>query len=283
MPLVPDIRPATREDLDWMVAQAAREGWNPGLHDADAFWACDPEGYLIARLDGQRVGCISAVLYGNAFGFIGFYIVVPEYRNQGIGRALWQAAEHRLSGRLSGLDGVPEQQANYARSGYQLVYNNIRFERINEPAPAAVLQGLLPIEDVTFEIIAAYDRSAYPALREQFLQAWLNMPNAHFLALPLGRSIGGYGVIRRCQTGYKIGPLFADEEEGADRLYRGLCATVPAGAPIYLDMPEVYSSALTLAVRYRMQKVFRTARMYANGLPQHGIQRVYGVTTFELG
>ena len=283
MTLAPDIAPATRGDLDWMVAQAIREGWNPGPNDADAFWACDPGGFLMARHDGQRVGCISAVRYSNAFGFMGFYIVLPEFRGQGIGLTLWHAAVQRLKGCVIGLDGVAAQQDNYARSGFELAYNNIRFERLNEAAPASVLHGLLPIEDVAFEVIADYDRSIFPAPRESFLRAWLAIPDVHFLALPLGRSIAGYGIIRRCQRGYKIGPLFADDEAAAARIYSGLCATIPAGAPVYLDVPEVYAGAMAIPSRFDMTEVFRTARMYAHGLPQHGVQRVFGVTSFELG
>jgi hypothetical protein len=33
------VRPATRAELDRMVDWAAAEGWNPGLADADPFWA----------------------------------------------------------------------------------------------------------------------------------------------------------------------------------------------------------------------------------------------------
>jgi len=37
--------------LDW----AADEGWNPGLNDADCFYAADPEGFLVGVLDGEPV------------------------------------------------------------------------------------------------------------------------------------------------------------------------------------------------------------------------------------
>ncbi|MEM9471495.1 MAG: GNAT family N-acetyltransferase, partial [Pseudomonadota bacterium] len=32
------IRPMSRQEADELVSWAAREGWNPGLHDADVFW-----------------------------------------------------------------------------------------------------------------------------------------------------------------------------------------------------------------------------------------------------
>ena len=74
-----------REDVDLAVEWAAREGWNPGWHDAECFFQTDPQGFLIGTIDSRPVGCISAVSYHNVFGFIGFYIVVPEYRGQGYG------------------------------------------------------------------------------------------------------------------------------------------------------------------------------------------------------
>ena len=36
------ISTATRQDLDRIIDWAAAEGWNPGLHDADSFYAAAP-------------------------------------------------------------------------------------------------------------------------------------------------------------------------------------------------------------------------------------------------
>ena len=108
---------ATRAELDLMVEWAAGEGWNPGLADADCFHAADPAGFLVGRLDGEPVGCISVVTYEPAFAFLGFYIVKPEHRGQGYGLRLWQAGMARLENRVVGLDGVIAQQDNYKKIG----------------------------------------------------------------------------------------------------------------------------------------------------------------------
>ena len=95
-----------RAEVEYAIGLAAAEGWNPGVHDAATFFAADPEGFLVGRLDGRPVGCISAVSYGGTFGFVGLYIVEPEHRGKGHGLALWQAGMARLVGHNVGLDGV---------------------------------------------------------------------------------------------------------------------------------------------------------------------------------
>ncbi|MDX9752681.1 MAG: GNAT family N-acetyltransferase [bacterium] len=273
------IRSMTRRDLDLAVAWAAEEGWNPGAHDAQAFYETDPDGFFIGERDGEPIASISAVAYGAEFGFIGFYIVKPAYRGQGYGIALWNHAMTYLQGRNIGLDGVIAQQDNYKKSGFRLAYSNIRFENrfAGEPSP-----GLVDLRTVPFDPILAYDTRHFPVPRERFLRAWLHMPNTKGYAKWDGTQLRGYGIIRSCGTGYKIGPLFAEDAQIADVLYRALCLE-SNGEPVYLDVPEVNSAAMALAESYDMRNVFGTARMYTQDAPAMEIQSIFGVTTFELG
>ena len=75
-----NIRTMSRKEVNIAIEWAALEGWNPGLHDADCFYASDPNGFFIGELNGEPIGCISAVSYGDDFGFVGFFIVRPEFR-----------------------------------------------------------------------------------------------------------------------------------------------------------------------------------------------------------
>jgi hypothetical protein len=77
--------------------------------------------------------------------------------------------------------------------------------------------------------------------------------------------------------------LFAPDLQSAEVLFRGLASTVQTNSLIVLDVPEINSAAMTLAARYGMERVFETARMYTQPSPQILIERVFGVTTFELG
>lgn len=92
----------------------------------------------------------------------------------------------------------------------------------------------------------------------------------------------GYGIIRPCYKGYKIGPLFATSPTVAKTLFETLCAAVSQG-PIYWDVPEPNQNSLNLAKHYQMNPCFETIRMYRNGFPSLDLTGVYGITTFELG
>ncbi len=82
--------------------------------------------------------------------------------------------------------------------------------------------------------------------------------------------------------GAKIGPLFADTADDAARLLDGLAART-GDVPLYLDVPEPNRDALRLAEGRGMTPVFETARMYLGTAPLEPVERIFGVTTFELG
>jgi GNAT superfamily N-acetyltransferase len=276
-----EIRTMTRAELDLAVEWAAQEGWNPGLTDADCFHAADPGGFLVGCFGSEPIGCISVVRYSGGFGFLGFYIVVPEMRGRGYGYRLWRTGMERLEGCTVGLDGVVVQQANYRQSRFVLAHRNIRFggepERTypSDPRLTPIHSGMLPD-------LLRYDRALFPASRDAFLRCWFEPHHGQGLALVENGSIRGYGVIRPCRSGFKIGPLFAETENGAHLLFQGLASGVEGG-PIFLDCPEPNGSAISLASEYGLSPVFETARMYRGPRPDLNLSQIYGVTTFELG
>jgi hypothetical protein len=271
-----------RNEIDIAVEWAALEGWNPGLYDAKCFHVADTNGFLIGILKGEPVATISVIKYSNIFGFLGFYIVKPKYRGKGYGIQIWNAALKYLEGCNIGLDGVVAQQKNYMKSGFQLAYCNIRYEGISGGQfPKAV--DIINLSSISFKIIVNYDRDFFPTCRTQFLKCWLDQPDNKALGILQNGKLSGYGMIRVCRKGYKIGPLFANSPQLANSIFIALKASVSSGKPIYLDVPEVNQDAINLAKYHNMQVVFETARMYTQKSPKLALDRLYGVTTFELG
>jgi GNAT superfamily N-acetyltransferase len=276
------IRPMFRGEVDLAIEWAAKEGWNPGLHDAECFYAMDPNGFFVGILDEEPISIISAVKYGHSFGFIGFYIVKPEYRNQGFGVQIWNEALYRLQSRTIGLDGVVAQQENYQRSGFQLAHRNIRYGGTGG-GTVPTDPNLVNLSDVPSEEIVLYDRAFFPDDRRVFLQHWLTQPDSVAIGFRQHDQLMGYGVLRKCRLGYKIVPLLADEMASTETLLLALKSRVESEAPVYFDVPEVNPAAASLAEQYGMTPIFETARMYLGERPIFPIDRWFGVTTFELG
>jgi hypothetical protein len=132
------------------------------------------------------------------------------------------------------------------------------------------------------EKLSAYDAGLFPAARSEFLHAWTTRPGTTCFAALDGDDLCGYGVVRSCRSGYKIGPLMADNEEFAEALFTALSAAAPS-ASIFLDTPRTNEGAVRLAERNGMTPVFETARMYTTAPPSIDLSRVFGITSFELG
>lgn len=281
-PLHYAIRTMTRNEINIAIEWAAFEGWNPGLHDAHCFYTADPEGFFVGEINNEPIATISAVRYGDTFGFLGFYIVKPEYREKGYGFQIWYAGLQHLTGCNIGLDGVLAQQTNYEKSGFKLAYRNMRYEGVSGGSPPKDA-AIVNLTTVPFDAIEHYDNPFFPDNRSRFLKSWLNQPGSIALGILEEGKLSGYGMVRVCRSGYKIGPLFADSPEIAESLFIALRSGVKPGSPIFLDIPEINKNAVALAESHYMKVVFETARMYTGTFPDLPLDRLFGVTTFELG
>lgn len=276
------IRRAQHADLPLFSQWAAREGWNPGAHDMAAFHAVDPDGFWIAETDGRPAATISVLAYDADYAFLGFYIAAPERRGRGVGKALWDAALAACPARAVGLDGVVDQQANYARSGFTFRHRNVRREGKVAPSkalpPGTVVRASAPEDRVA---LVAFDAAIFGRSRARFLDVWLAAPGHRAVLAERDGALVGYGVSRPCERGTKVGPLFAQDAATADALLRALCDGRPA--PHVLDVPEPNAAAMALAAVHGLVPVFETARMVRGEAPADDTTRVFGVTTFEAG
>ncbi len=274
------IRKMNREEAEFAIEMAAAEGWNPGIHDGELFYEADYEGFFITEFEGKPVGCASAVAYDDKFGFLGLYVVKPEFQKKGIGTKLTKKCLEYLGDRNIGLDGVIENEKKYQKvMKFRSSYSNLRFEG---KGGGKIPDGLVKISKVPFEKLLQYASRIFPAPRPGFLKKWVNQPDSYAFADLEGEELKGYGVIRKCRAGYKIGPLFADDQNTAEKIFRALRASVPEET-IYFDVPEPNKKAMEIAKKYHMNVIFRTIRMYSLKEPDIELDKVYGVTSFELG
>ena len=276
------IRGMKRGEIDMALDWAEAEGWNPGIHDSDCFFAADPSGFLIGLLDNEPIAMVSAVAYGDSYGFMGFYIVKPEYRSRDYGVQLWDEGLRYLGNRCIGLDSVRPDLVCRKKPDFKPAYTNYRFKWIKDEQWAAAPE-VIELSQVPFSIVAAYDREVFGFSRESFLQCWISRPGSRALGIVEDGRLSAYGVIRECREGFKIGPLFADNAECARALFEALTRDVKMGVQIFLDTPARNPKAVMTAQSYGMTEVFRTTRMYNRQEPTFPLDKWFGVTSFELG
>lgn len=274
-----------KEGLKTLVEWAKIEGWNPGPYDAEVFWETDPDGFLGFYYNNSLVAGGSIVSYNGEFGFMGLFIVKPEYRNNGIGKKLWYLRRNELIKRLKddapiGMDGVVDMQPFYQKGGFEIVFIDKRYEKLG--MKLKVSNNISVIEDSDFNKIVEYDKQCFGYLRPQFLKPWLNIPGNRNYKYIENNEIKGFVALRKASSGFKIGPLFADNDEIAEELYRA-CLNSAVDEPVYFDIPMINQGAINIVQNYNAQCIFECARMYYKSLANFNIDKVYGVTTFELG
>jgi hypothetical protein len=269
------------DEITITVNWAEAEGWNPGLADEACFAAADTDGFLIGELDGAPAATVSCVRYGTSFAFLGFYIVREDLRGRGHGLRIWNAAIAHAGARVIGLDGVVAQQENYRKSGFELAYPNIRYGGTVAPLTAPQT-GVVALTELPLAAVEASDAAVFPAPRTAFWRAWIGSSGHVGRALVRDGELAGWGVMRPCRRGHKIGPLVADNRAAAEIVLSALLASVGVGE-IFLDVPSINRDAVALAEDLGLTPVFETARMYTGEIPRLRLERVYGVTSFELG
>lgn len=281
------IRPASRDEFATAIEWAAAEGWNPGLDDLEVFHKADPRGFLMGWIDDKPVSSISVVRYGEEFGFLGFYIVRPEHRGTGVGIATWNAGLEHLAGRTIALDGVVDQQANYKKSGFRFVGRNVRYSARSFPdvePPAGITIRHIQPDDAS--AIHQIDMHCFAAPRNAFVHEWCAVGKSHsrktYVAEMAGK-IAGFGTIRKCRQGYKIGPLFCFKPNIAAALLVKLFSVNTQNEEVFLDVPASNTAAISLVENAGFEPVFETARMVRGVPPSIAWKAVYGITSFELG
>ena len=272
------LRQMTLGDLECVLDWAADEGWNPGLGDAVAFRAADPEGFFLAERDGRLAAAISVVNHDPDNAFLGLYICHPDFRGQGIGLALWTHALRHAGGRSVGLDGVPAQQANYARAGFVATGSTLRMEgaawvpdaslRLSEPGDAVAMLAL--------------DRAALGHARPDFLSGWITQTPTRRTVVAEGPDGPiGFATARLCRSGGKIGPVIAPDTATALALAASAARALDLDR-IAVDVPQQNAALLDALTAAGFVETFRTARM-VRGTPPVPSASLQAVATLELG
>jgi len=274
-------------DLNAAIRWAEKEGWNPIVHAANAYYASDPRGYFLLKNHHATLATLSKVKYDQGLVFMGFYMVDPLLRSQGYGKYLWDnVTETFVNDGYIGLDGVVAQIKNYQTSGFELYVTTSRYRYDNNKHQAMddLSASITLSTDFVMSDLIAYDQSIFSQNRTAFLKHWLQLPSAIRLMAYHKQNLCGYGQLVKAIDGYRVSPLFADSADIALYLFDKLCQSLPEHTPIYIDIPDNHEAVPMFIKLFKPTKISESARMYYQGKqPQRLIHKEFGRTTLELG
>ena len=283
-----EVRKATTEDIMSIYGRMVVESWNPGVYDQMAYATSDSIHMFVGVLDGKVVSSCCACVYQKEFAFFGCYLVFePELRGKGYGLATYR---HRLSFidklgvKSVGCDGVLDQTHNYAKNGFVDNYLNRRFcymVKGTEAIPANVLIEKIPASNVAnFEAKFVYES------RLGFIEPWLkNDPTMKYAMIQnTDKQILALGIARQAQTGFRIGPIYADTLYHAKQITTALASQLPEGTELLIDIPEANCHADHFIKELELENCnFECMRMYRGTPPDISLDQVYGMCMLEVG
>ena len=291
MPSPFSIRPLEAGDIAQVTEWARAEGFCPGEGDVAIYRQTDRQGLWVGWLEDAPIGCIAGVRYSQSYGFVGLFLVKPEHRGRVYGVQLWRhALEHLHDVRCVGLEAAPNRINDYAGWGFRSASPTTRWQLNGLDIPGAGPQaGQLSLVDASTlpeAVVQSYDASREDSPRPHFLRDWLRHPAGRVLALVDGQGrCHGFGRIRPCLlrqgSGWRIGPLLADDADLAEQLLRGLLER--HRGMVLLDAPGANPAAGALMGRLSFKPTSETLRMYRGPQPQVSLADVYGLACLELG
>ncbi|KAF2626093.1 hypothetical protein BU25DRAFT_411928 [Macroventuria anomochaeta] len=182
-------------------------------------------------------GCVVALPYPNGTGWIGFFIMSEAYRGKGLGGKLWRSMEkvwEQECVEVMGLDGVEEQVPTYLRRGFvdvgRIPLMVCLAEDVAKSSADAKRKEGYERPAGEFEDISKANREDLAAL--DLAHTGLDRSRYWVTSNLLDRDDGfgyihytdseptGFILVRGCEDGHRIGPLYAPSSVVATHLLR---------------------------------------------------------------
>lgn len=262
------------QDIWYPVTQ--QEGWNPGKIDPNIFIQAAPENFFIASLD-KDIGCCVALPYDNNTAFIGYYILYPEYRGKGYGFVLFKKCLDSVKGMNVGLSAVEAQVSNYAKMGFKPSSRHrcYKLQATKETTPST--SSLLDVKTIPRSKLVESDFAAIGMKRSKLFNddayIWTD-PAVFGYAIRTSDKLAAWALCRPQVDGYRIGPLYAQNDSQADTLVDAILAKLPVGTKASLST-ELIPWISTLEKRYTVTAAYPMTTMYTGENPYNRLYAMF--------
>ena len=244
------LRLLTDSDTDTACELCRLSGWNQLPADWQRMRTYQPDGCFAATVDNRLVGTVTTTTYGTELAWIGMMLVHPDFRRQGIGRALMKQALSFLESRdvaCVKLDASPEGFSLYEQLGFHANWSFHRWHRHGDGSVQDHQPAAQPID------CTLLDEEAFGVGR----RAWLEYLAADSIVVAKPT---GFGMLRPGHLASYLGPVAAVDSDVARDIIVDLLSRTSGS--VFWDLPSPNQPALDLADDLGFEPVRTLTRMW---------------------
>jgi GNAT superfamily N-acetyltransferase len=229
----------TRADIAACMRLKEAAGWNQTEQDWANVLAIEPEGCWVAEVDGVVAGSTTAVCWGRELAWIGMVLVLPEFRRQGIARALMARAMEYCREREVGcvkLDATDMGRPLYEQFGFveECLIERWRADTVAVPSEDEVQ----PVPPRSVEEILDLDGQAFGADRGALLRMLIGQYPQEWVALE-----DGFAMSRPGSNARFLGPCIAHDTDTARKLVAAILERYPGESWFWDLLPDNHAAA----------------------------------------
>ena len=289
------------DDLKFLSELLDEEDFAMGQNQLRCAFSCDPSGFFVGELCGKTISYISLVKFDH-FAFVAYFMVEESYRGKGYGRQTWEAGLASVDKDFNvGLASVPNMVGFYEKKGLTKAWLNREYvvsastaaQVLAEPVQLPPGTTIKPVTEVAFDTLVAYDTAVFGALRRKYLETLTKLPENIAFAAVNDKGLLGYissEKMRKEESGVRIGPLYADNEQVAQGLLQAVSKAVVSQNPhtdtkMTLVVPDINTVAINLVEKVLCGKLgFPSVHMFSKGIPASmNLPKTFVISGLDIG
>lgn len=252
------------------------------MADLELYVALQPDGWLLATVQGMPVGLVGAVDYG-PFAYIGMMAVRPEFQRRGIGHQLMRQLLAWLDARgtpMALLDASEAGAPIYVQLGFVQEDLARLFEHPHYTPSRSRPDHVHHLQRQDIQSVADLDTPIFGANRASVFHSLLaEFPERAFVARDEAGQVTGYLFAQP----RRLGPWVAKRPQDAEMLLQAAMTLPFEAAPIVIA-PEMNAAAIELLEHsgFQFMRSCRHMRRGGSNMPSRRAL-IYGQTSFALG
>ncbi len=233
------IREMRAGDIESAMELKNAERWNQTESDWRHLLKQNPQLCLVAEVEGEVVGTVTAAKFGSELAWIGMMLVAEQMRGRGLSKSLLGEILRRLEGCAAiKLDATPKGQPIYERLGFIKERTIHRLEATAPVLTGMMHRGVAPerIQPGDLSNLVALDLEIYGVDRRALIQFCLESAPDRCWLVRQSNSIRGFLLGRPGSRNHYLGPMEAESLDMAKSL---LAVASQLGGPsgFVIDVP----------------------------------------------